>query len=252
MIDLLGYAPIAAAGFAVPQFLPQIRKLRATGDSVGVSPSWAALTSVNNAAWIAYFTMARYWTALVPSSSATLLAGTLAVMLLRRQQPRPRPGPQPGRAAALIGAWVITLAAAGVAAAGRPGRAAHRGVSAPGHALSLDGVPNGLAHRHLLRNVAAHPGRAHLLDDLRPAHRRPAADHPGRQRDNRQRPHARPDPPDHGTPAWTSPSRHHRQCTWFATARDDMEAVTPAVKQGRGLPSWRRLSSVTSAGRTST
>ena len=116
MIDLLGYAPIAAAGFAVPQFLPQIRKLRATGDSVGVSPSWAALTSVNNAAWIAYFTMARYWTALVPSSSATLLAGTLAVMLLRRQQP----GPHPGRAAALIGAWAITLAAAG-AAGGRAG-----------------------------------------------------------------------------------------------------------------------------------
>ena len=50
MIDLPGYAPIAAAGFAVPQFLPQIRKLRATGDGVGVSPSWAALTSVNNAA----------------------------------------------------------------------------------------------------------------------------------------------------------------------------------------------------------
>jgi len=116
MMDLLGYAPIAAAGFAVPQFLPQIRKLRATGDSVGVSPSWAALTSVNNAAWIAYFTMARYWTALVPSSSATLLAGALAVMLLRRQQP----GPQPGRVAALIGAWAITLAAAG-AADGRAG-----------------------------------------------------------------------------------------------------------------------------------
>ena len=113
MIDLLDYAPIAAAGFAVPQFLPQIRKLRATGDSAGVSPSWAALTSVNNAAWIAYFTMARYWTALVPSSSATLLAGTLAVMLLRRRPPGARPS-------ALIGAWAITLAVVGVAA-GRAG-----------------------------------------------------------------------------------------------------------------------------------
>src|SRR5256886_3138033 len=113
MIDLLDYAPIAAAGFAVPQFLPQIRKLRATGDTAGVSPSWAALTSVNNAAWIAYFTMARYWTALVPSSSATLLAGTLAVMLLRRRPPGARPS-------ALIGAWAITLAVAGVAA-GRAG-----------------------------------------------------------------------------------------------------------------------------------
>ena len=113
MIDLLGYAPVAAACFAVPQFLPQIRKLRATRDTVGVSPSWAALTSINNAAWLAYFTMSRYWTALIPSSSATLLAGTLAVMLIRRRPPGPRP-------ALLIAAWAIMLAAAG-AAAGRAG-----------------------------------------------------------------------------------------------------------------------------------
>jgi len=113
MIDLLGYAPVAAACFAVPQFLPQIRKLRATRDTVGVSPSWAALTSINNAAWLAYFTMSRYWTALIPSSSATLLAGTLAVMLIRRRPPGPRP-------AALVAAWAITLAAAGITA-GRAG-----------------------------------------------------------------------------------------------------------------------------------
>ena len=113
MIHLLDYAPIVAAGFAVPQFLPQIRKLLTTRDTAGVSPSWAALTSVNNAAWLAYFIMSRYWTALIPSTSATLLAGTLAVMLLRRRPPGARPP-------ALIGAWAITLAAAGVAA-GRAG-----------------------------------------------------------------------------------------------------------------------------------
>jgi uncharacterized protein with PQ loop repeat len=113
MTDLLGAAPIVAAGFAVPQFLPQIRKLLTTRDMAGVSPSWAALTSVNNAAWLAYFIMSRYWTALIPSTSATLLAGTLAVLLLRRRRPGPRP-------AALITAWAIILAAAG-AAAGRPG-----------------------------------------------------------------------------------------------------------------------------------
>jgi uncharacterized protein with PQ loop repeat len=113
MTSLLDYAPIAATGFAVPQFLPQIRKLAATRDITGLSWSWAALTAVNNAAWIAYFTLARYWTALIPSSSATLLAGTLAVMLTRRGQARPL-------SAVLISTWAaLLLTACGLA--GRTG-----------------------------------------------------------------------------------------------------------------------------------
>ena len=113
MIDVLDYAPIAAAAFAVPQFLPQIRKLRATHDTAGVSWSWAALTSLNNAAWIAYFALARYWTALIPSSSATLLAGTLAVMLTRLRRARPLQS-------VLIGTWAAALITA-YAIAGRTG-----------------------------------------------------------------------------------------------------------------------------------
>jgi uncharacterized protein with PQ loop repeat len=113
MGDLLDYAPIAAAGFAVPQFLPQLLKLRATDDTAGVSWSWATLTSVNNAAWFAYFALASYWTALVPASSATLLAGALATMLARRGQARTRP-------AVLIGSWVALLVA-GFTVAGRTG-----------------------------------------------------------------------------------------------------------------------------------
>src|SRR5215469_14875735 len=105
MTDVLDYVPIAAAAFAVPQFLPQILRLRVTRDTAGVSWSWAALTSLNNAAWIAYFALARYWTALIPSSSATLLAGALAVMLTRRGQARPRQ-------AALIGTWAAMLVTA--------------------------------------------------------------------------------------------------------------------------------------------
>jgi len=79
----LDYAPIAAAAFAIPQFLPQLRKLRATDDTAGVSWPWATLTSVNNAAWLAYFALSAYWAALVPACSATLLAGALATMLAR-------------------------------------------------------------------------------------------------------------------------------------------------------------------------
>jgi uncharacterized protein with PQ loop repeat len=113
MGDPLDYAPIAAAAFAIPQFLPQLLKLRRTDDAAGVSWPWAALTSVNNAAWFAYFALSTYWAALVPSSSATLLAGALATMLARRGQASARP-------AALVGAWVALLAAASTVA-GRAG-----------------------------------------------------------------------------------------------------------------------------------
>jgi hypothetical protein len=113
MGDLLDYLPIAAAAFAVPQFLPQLGKLRATDDTAGVSWSWATLTSVNNAAWFAFFTASAYWAALVPATSATLLAGALALMLGRRGQARARSG-------VLIAGWVALLLA-GFTVAGRAG-----------------------------------------------------------------------------------------------------------------------------------
>lgn len=113
MTSVLSYAPVAAAAFGVPQFLPQMLKLRATRDAAGVSWAWAALTTVSNAAWIAYFALSRYWTALIPSCSVTLLAGALTVMLIGRGEARPR-------SAAAIGAWAAALAAV-CAVAGRTG-----------------------------------------------------------------------------------------------------------------------------------
>ncbi len=113
MGDVLGYVPVAAAVLAVPQFLPQLLKVRRTGDTTGVSWPWAMLTSVNNAAWFAYFVLARFWGALVPASSAAVLAGGLAVLLARR-------GQVTRKAALLITAWPAVLAAA-FAAAGRAG-----------------------------------------------------------------------------------------------------------------------------------
>jgi uncharacterized protein with PQ loop repeat len=102
MGQLLDYLPIAAAGFGIPQFLPQIVKLCRTGDAEGVSWPWAALTSLNNCAWFGYFLLSRYWTALVPSGSATLLAGAVAVILATR-------GRATRTAAALIGGWLALL-----------------------------------------------------------------------------------------------------------------------------------------------
>ncbi len=113
MGQLLDYLPIAAAVFGIPQYLPQIIKLKVTHNTAGVSWSWATLTSLNNAAWLAYFILSEYWTAIVPSSAAALLAGTLATMLAMR-------GRATSRAAALVSAWAALLVA-GYAVAGHTG-----------------------------------------------------------------------------------------------------------------------------------
>jgi hypothetical protein len=71
------------------------------------------LTSLNNAAWLAYFILSGYWTAVVPAASAVFLAGSVAIMLAVRGMAAFRP-------LALICAWVALLLIAYVAA-GRTG-----------------------------------------------------------------------------------------------------------------------------------
>ena len=106
--------PLVAAVLAVPQFLPQLARVRRSGTMAGVSWSWAALTSVNNAAWLAYFALSGFWIALVPAISATVLSGLLAVELARRG------GGMPKRPMALASMWAVVLLTA-AAAFGRTG-----------------------------------------------------------------------------------------------------------------------------------
>jgi uncharacterized protein with PQ loop repeat len=97
--------PVLAAGFAVPQFVPQILKLRRTDDAAGLSTPWALLTGINNTAWFGYFAASRYWFALIPSSSAALLGGCLGIMLNQRRR-------MTGRGWSMIGAWTVALVVA--------------------------------------------------------------------------------------------------------------------------------------------
>jgi uncharacterized protein with PQ loop repeat len=101
--------PLVAAVLAVPQFLPQLARVRGAGTTAGVSWSWAALTSVNNAAWLGYFALSGFWTAIIPAVSATALSGLLAVVLARRG------GGMPKRPLMLASAWTMVLLTAGVA-----------------------------------------------------------------------------------------------------------------------------------------
>jgi len=114
MQTVFALLPLAAAVLAVPQFLPQLARVRRAGTTAGVSWSWAALTSVNNAAWLGYFALAGFWTALVPAISATVLSGQLAVVLARRG------GGMPKRPMVLASAWAVVLLTA-AAAFGRTG-----------------------------------------------------------------------------------------------------------------------------------
>ena len=77
----------------------------------------------------------------------------------------------------------------------RPRGAPHRGVRGPGRPVHLDRLPDRTPHRPLRRNLAADPRRTVLLADLRPVQVRSAAHHFGPHRRDRQRAHARPDPP---------------------------------------------------------
>src|ERR1700761_8046052 len=149
--------PLVAAFLAVPQFLPQLARVRRTGTVAGVSWSWAALTSVNNAAWLAYFALSGFWTALVPAVSATVLAAWLALVLARRRGGGPARGALVGGAgparggAGRGGAERADGAQVGVGGGAgprrcrvRPGGAGlgfDRRVPAPGRAVGVDGVP---------------------------------------------------------------------------------------------------------------
>ncbi|HWL43731.1 MAG TPA: hypothetical protein VNQ73_12355 [Ilumatobacter sp.] len=102
MMVLLDLAPLGAAVFAVPQFVPQLRRALRSGDVAGVSWLWAALTSAGNAAWFVYFALSGYWLALVPAVSASSMAGLLAMSIGRARCPD-------RRSVALVIGWASLL-----------------------------------------------------------------------------------------------------------------------------------------------
>jgi uncharacterized protein with PQ loop repeat len=105
--QLLALAPVLAGVFAVPQFVPQLRIALTDQDISGVSWTWAALTSVNNAAWCVYFVLSHYWTALIPGGAVMIVAGVLAAQLAKRDKAT--------RASrTLIAAWSAVLAIVGI------------------------------------------------------------------------------------------------------------------------------------------
>lgn len=102
-MNIFDVVPLAAAACAIPQFVPQLRRTIRDGATEGVSWPWAALTSVGNAGWTVYFAWSGYWSALVPSVSASSMAAVLAVTIARAA----RAG---RRDVALVSLWAGLLA----------------------------------------------------------------------------------------------------------------------------------------------
>lgn len=105
LIDAL---PLVAACFALPQFLPQLGRIRRTNDIAGLTPAWPALTSLNNAAWIVYFVSVGYWSALVPNVVVVVTSGLLARAIVARRLGRAPLFPT----VVLVGGWGAVLASA--------------------------------------------------------------------------------------------------------------------------------------------
>jgi hypothetical protein len=104
---VIALLPLGAGVFAVPQFVPQLVRVRRLGTSAGVSWTWAAMTCVNNAAWVVYFIQSHFYSAVVPAVAAVVFAGLLTGQLARLQTV------PPGPALAVTG-WALGLAAVGV------------------------------------------------------------------------------------------------------------------------------------------
>lgn len=80
MQDLLA---LAATAFAIPQLLPQLRRVRRVG-TAGVSVQWAALTAVGNGAWLGYFAATGLRGAFLPVTCSGLLAAAIVWSMARR------------------------------------------------------------------------------------------------------------------------------------------------------------------------
>lgn len=84
-------AVMSATVVAVVALVPQLVRLRRTGDASGVSLAWATIGAVTNVAWVAYMVSAELWAALPSAAAMAVLYALLAVVIVRTGVPLRRP-----------------------------------------------------------------------------------------------------------------------------------------------------------------
>ncbi|MEE8407566.1 MAG: PQ-loop domain-containing transporter [Acidimicrobiia bacterium] len=106
---LANVAAVAATVGTIAFLIPQITKLIRTGDSSGVSTTWAALGLVANVGWAAYLSSQGFWIAIL-APIFTVVAYALTMWALVRT------GRDPRQSFLLGAAWSVLLAATALAA----------------------------------------------------------------------------------------------------------------------------------------
>lgn len=86
---LANIAVVAATVGTIAFLVPQITKLNRTGDSSGVSTTWAALGLVTNVGWLGYLISQGFWIA-IPAPIFTVVAYALTMWALVRTGRDPR------------------------------------------------------------------------------------------------------------------------------------------------------------------
>jgi uncharacterized protein with PQ loop repeat len=101
---LANVAVVAATVGTIAFLVPQISKLIRTGDSAGVSTTWAALGLVTNVGWFAYMISQGFWAAIL-APFVTIIAYALTMRALVRT------GRDPGKSYAAGVVWGVLLVA---------------------------------------------------------------------------------------------------------------------------------------------
>jgi uncharacterized protein with PQ loop repeat len=108
---LANVAVVAATVGTIAFLVPQITKLTRTGDSSGVSTTWASLGLVTNVGWLAYLISQGFWIAIL-APIFTVVAYALTMWALIRAGRDPRKSYLLGvkwslllMATALLGGW---------------------------------------------------------------------------------------------------------------------------------------------------
>jgi uncharacterized protein with PQ loop repeat len=107
LLEVSTLVAVSATGLTATFLLPQILRLVRSGDTSGLSGTWAAFGVVTNLAWVVYLGRLGFFVALIAPAMAVVAYGSLLSVLARRALDRNwiRSSVLYGMVIAAVGGW---------------------------------------------------------------------------------------------------------------------------------------------------